>query len=236
MRTLFAAAAALSMTMMAPVASAANYTGDYFATRFADETNKHAVWIADGAGLFDDPHWIFVNNSGRLSYDGTGGSISGTIESEGGTSAFDIMINFSYISDWNLPAKCEMGAYCETQSYKDKEALYDFLRFESGTFTGKDGLDGLVLTLSERPADGTFPGQVGIGGSAKPQNKEDLSFSTWFTWTVTQNTNGVYVGPTEGRGDVNVRLAPVPIPAAGLLLLSGLGGTMLLRARRRQSA
>lgn len=78
------------------------------------------------------------------------------------------------------------------------------------------------MDLSEAPADGSAPFQIGFGANGKNTN---FGGSGWFTYTV----NG---GTTSYRGDFNVDLATAPLPASMLLLLGGLGGVSLMRRRK----
>lgn len=74
------------------------------------------------------------------------------------------------------------------------------------------------------------PFQVGVGANDK---NSGFSASVRFSWTVTENTTHFQIADSSGHqhGDLNVNLAPVPLPVSGWLLIAGVAG---LRAMRRR--
>ncbi|MCB9552557.1 MAG: hypothetical protein H6705_11875 [Myxococcales bacterium] len=63
---------------------------------------------------------------------------------------------------------------------------------------------GSHVTLTQMPADGRFPMQLGIAANGKDG---DLGLSLWFTW-VRRDANGT---GCDGHGDFNLDLAPIDI-------------------------
>ena len=114
-----------------------------------------------------------------------------------------------------------------------------------GTMTGTGILAGLNLSVTRLPANGSDATQVGSSpgtGTRGANNKNDnLGMANWFKITVDSSacgtfctTNASEISSLNGRqGDINVDLAPVPLPAGMLLLLTGIAG--LGAARRRKT-
>jgi hypothetical protein len=85
-------------------------------------------------------------------------------------------------------------------------------------------------------------GQLGFGANGKNSNK---GFSTWLTWEVTDCLDvltgndgcsplSLDIGQS-GKGDININLSPVPVPAAFWLFGTAMFTLVGLRCKSRAS-
>ncbi|MCB9760576.1 MAG: hypothetical protein H6739_12110 [Alphaproteobacteria bacterium] len=182
----------------------------------------HALWLPDfnesGATVileFEDGDAVFaVDTDGSATLEGTA-----TVTSLGGGAGtlgetWDVEMRFTYRGQG--PAyggpKIEMAALqpswlSDTWEYWDMTA---------GTLSR----DGATVTLTQRPASGIYPFQ--LGDSANNKDKR-LGASMWFDWSRVDDDGGA----SSGHGDLNVELWPArPVCAdrwrAGVLLRSTL--------------
>lgn len=217
-----------------------NYNGTYTATAHNPGPGGHALWLP---GLLGDTDWKFQNGSGLFSYEIFGGNalLTGQIVNDDGTGYFDVSIEFSFLQKGEDPGsapKCELGGHCNSDTYDNPDGVsgysdnFEYFNIVVGqaTLTGHDALDGVTISLTQRPTSLAYPLQIGYSGDNK--NPNEFGGSVWFFWQVTQNTQNVAFNNTSGHGDVNVLLSPVPIPAAGLLLFGAFAGLTFMRRRR----
>jgi hypothetical protein len=101
-----------------------------------------------------------------------------------------------------------------------------------GTLIGTGILAGLNLTVTRKPIDGPWATQIGgSNGTNNGANNKNKNFgmANWFMINVTTATcricsnNSVIANLNGKQGDINIDLVPVPVPAAGFLLIGGLG-------------
>lgn len=237
---LFAACAASASTLPPLTGS---YEGSYDALNVSsvDDPN-HAVWLP---GLFSfqdatnhpEQHWSFGAGAGSFDYNGGVAGLSGVItNNEDPTRQLMVDVGFDFVQKGGRVSKCDYGAsVCDSADYQAKEANFEYFTYGQATLTGIGALDGLILSLTIMPADGTYPPQLGYGANDK--DASEFGFSSWFFWNVEQNTSGVALVADNGRGDFNLELGatPVPLPAALPLFAAALAGLGFVarRAPRR---
>ncbi|MEM9199394.1 MAG: VPLPA-CTERM sorting domain-containing protein [Pseudomonadota bacterium] len=215
------------------------YEGIYKAEAYSSLGGGHALWLP---GLISaDTDWKFRNGTGRFTYDTYGGNatLTGEIVNDNGTGYFDVDMEFSFLQKGGDPRsapKCELGSHCNStiyqDSYSDNFEYFDIIDTVArrATLTGYDALDGVVIEMSQRPADLRYPLQIGYSADNKRAN--EFGGSVWFNWSVTENANNFSFANLSGHGDVNIALTPMPLPASSLLLIAGLGGLVALRRRK----
>ena len=240
-------AAALAVSVMACAASASAILGDYKASSAVGsgtQNSDHSLWIANGLGGSIGSDFDF-SPDGLLSVLGDGTmNLSGTVVSQDNTSA-GFVIDF----DYNNVFVTDGGA-AFTPTFKSENgsasASDTILRnLTGGTMTGTGILAGLDLSVTRLPENGSDATQVGSSpgtGTRGANNKnENLGMANWFKIAVVSSACGAFcadnataISSLNGRqGDINVDLAPVPLPAGMLLLLTGIAG--LGAARRRKT-
>ncbi len=99
-------------------------------------------------------------------------------------------------------------------------SLWDFYTLDESrsVLTGLSANTGITHDLEQRPTDGRYPFQTGIGASGKNDN---YGMSGWFGT------------PGNGRHwDVNIDLEQVPAPGAAVLAVMGLSAVGLRRKKR----
>ena len=217
------ASLAAAAVLAAGVASAApNYTGTYKATDFSPAAGAHAVWLSQFLGGGTSDLWTLQN--GRLDVDGTASTAALTgkiINKDDATKKF--ALDISLVLDPGAPPSTKCGGGCAGIG------TFDYYTYGASTLTGAGSLSGLTLGLTQVGPE--F--QVGDGANDK---NTDFGASGWFAWTILTNTTGVDYkssGALGTHGDVNISLSAVPLPAAGLLLLGGLGGLGLMGRHRK---
>lgn len=225
----FAVAAPANASPLPPVG------GSYEGTYGAEKANSHAFWMP---GLFSSvsSNWTFTGDSGVFNYHGGSMKLSGTIgNTDVAGGSFNVDVNFDYSGDkGGRTPKCEFGGYCSNATYVANSDQFEYFDYtDNVVLNGMGALAGLVLKLTLYPDSGLYPPQLGYGADNK--NKTAFGMSTWFTWDVLQNTNNVVLNKQTGKGDINIKLTPVPIPAALPLLAGGLGLIGFVGWRRRRA-
>lgn len=239
--SLIAAAAALISTIgLSPAAQAASIVKKFEATSAVGAGGAdHSLWIKGGLGSnggvslgsdFDfDPAGIltiFDNDTMTL-----GGNVVSQSDSGAG-----FKINFEYDKNFGFTPQFKV----ENGSQPTPETEYWNLK--GGTMMGTGLLAGLNLSVSRMPADGPFATQLGpsngTDNGANNKNK-NLGMANWFFMSIDSNTcvsvfcDGKDFSFLNGRqGDINIDLSAVPLPAGGLLLLTGLAGLAVARRRK----
>lgn len=238
MKKIFAIVA-LALTAAAPV-SAASVTAQYKATSAVGSGSDHSIWISSGLGAgigsdFDfNPAGLFA-----LFSDGTA-TLTGNIVSQTRADAgFALSFNYDSTFDGFSPAfKSENGS----QAVAGQTFFRDL---ESGSLSGTGVLAGLELTVTRKPLNGPYATQIGpsngVNNGANNKNK-NYGLANWFSINVIRSdcsvcdNNSVIANLNGKQGDVNIDLAPVPVPAAGLMLIGGLAALGGLHRKRRKAA
>lgn len=207
--------------------AAATWNGTYDVSKYVG--GKHGLWLqgffTDGSG---SNYWGVVD--GTLTVDDHGAQLDMSVKNH---------TNHGYIGDLSVSftntaapasAKCEYGACPDTSDWR-------FFDIAAGSFTGGADLIGMILEIGLFPDTGVLPGQIGIGTNSK--NNYELGLASWNSWMVKSEPDATDIAEIDFRsettsgqhGDINISLSAVPLPAAGWLLIAGLGG--LAMARRK---
>lgn len=210
----------------------------------AKYNNDHAIWLpffrtlagTPLQGNADAASFDFVWD-GSLEFDSSGnGTLSGSIQSQVDSDfGFDVVFNFSAVSGPGADGpKLELfnSAYVANGGSIDP-STWDFFTLTSGTFTGVDSLAGLNFDVEQR---GSFPLQLGVGANGKNGN---LGASVWFnlyTSSTCENSLCNALDDMTLRGDINIDVAPVPVPGAFLLFGTGLVGFGAARRKKAKDA
>lgn len=242
--TLFKRAALALALIAAPTFSSAStfLPGDYDALNY---DGVRSIWtprnsngqpsgdaLVSGNGA--TTLWSFTNS--MFSFDGTNAQLTGRATNIGQSLLqFDFSLSFALNSD-PQPGYCQFSGVdkgCTEGPYTGVDpSSWTYFDFLAGSFTGVDGSDmaGRSWTLADNP---DHRAQAGLGANALEE--EDVGFSMWFTFTRNHEADGLaksangYTFWDDGRGDINIDLSPVPLPAAGWLLFAALGGLVGLR-------
>ena len=177
---------------------------------------SHAIWFAQGTN-----DYVFASGAGSLTeYDDGTATIRGTaysVSQPGSGFAVELLLEIrTSIAPPGSPKK-ELfdSAYTENGGPIDAATWYYYEAF-TGSLTGVGGNDGIAYTITQRgPAF-----QVGMGASGK---NLDLGAAAWF-WAEDEHGNQI-------RGDFNLNLTPVPVPAALPLMTTALIVLGLTRRR-----
>lgn len=223
---------------VAVATATASFAATYDATNVTTGNNDHTFYFGSAPFGGGNKHWQFEGGMGLFETFTDGfAKVTGTIFQNApqadAANRFDVDVTFKLVDGPMNGLKC--GGGCADS------ANWDHYVFDDATLTGIAGaVSGLVLGLDNRP---NMPiGQFGNGANDK---NAGLGFSDWFKWSV-ETANGHFglMQGDSGYGDINLNLAdngggnrplnPVPLPAGGLLLLSGLAGVGAMRKFKKR--
>ncbi len=234
--------ASLALAIAASSASAATYSASSAIS--TSNSNDHSVWLSRGiSDSLTNRDFDFVPSGTFTLGAGNTGTLTGSVVSQGNPGAgFDVSFNFANASTLGFSPnfKPEQGSV-----FNPVDGF--FLNMTGGTLTGTGLLAGLNISatlMTGGPGD-NYAVQVGSGIDATTtgaNNKNpNFGMAFWFAMTTDRDAaddcaicDASTFGRINGRqGDVNIDLAPVPLPASALLLIAGLGGLGAMRARRK---
>lgn len=186
---------------------------------------EHSVWFGSGpsgATGSKPNHFLFENSAagkGSFVVNGTSATLSGTVKNAAGE-GFDMTVHLVETTDPGT-YKNPFGADTNTWTF------YDFDPQKTSMLTSlSDNLKNYVISLRGAP----LKVQVGIGANDK--NADLLGLSTWVTFTDAD----CRVNCEQRDGDINILLAPVPLPATAALLPVALGVMGAIGRRRRRAS
>ncbi|WP_299842229.1 VPLPA-CTERM sorting domain-containing protein [uncultured Roseovarius sp.] len=246
--------AAVAVAMIAPTAvfAAPISPGDYIAK---DYNNNRSIWTPNGNNPSSNAFvqgngatglWSFSPDS-LFRYTGTKARLTGRATNTGQNNlSFDFDLRFNIKNSGNTPYCQQAGAggshNCATTNAGIDPSDWTYFSVISATLTGVVGshMEGLMYTLTSNPTHAPQAGEA-----ANALDTTGTGFSMWFNWTKSGMATSPYASKYTfnkgGKGDINIDLDPdgpvggaVPLPAAGWMLLAGLGG--LAAAKRRKKS
>ena len=242
----FAVALAASL-LCAGAAHAATMTNQFQAFSHFENNDpnmvpEHSVWFAGGNSPHNagGNHFLFENGSPGFglftTFDDATATLTGEVVNGAGT---------SYTLSLFLEEVADPGAY----KPGPQKIIDEGIDTNSWTFYKiRDGASDPMSTLIYNGAAGNIdsfeikqrgmPLQVQVGVGANDKNWNLFGLSTWIKFHEI-SCNGAYghvdaCGKTYD-GDINILLAPVPLPASLSFALLGLGGLGLAARRRRRA-
>jgi len=232
MKLVKAALAAAALVCAPALASAKTY--DAF-----DYNGHRSIWTS-GSGMLvsgGSASTLWSVTKSKLEVDGAAGTgvLTGSAVNTGDSNlSLTFKLNFAENTGAN-PGYCQHTAYdpmCANPAPGVDPSSWTYADMTSGMFTGTGALSGVTWALASISKHAP---QFGVGANAF--DIYDDGWSMWFRTTAMYDDSldlGVYsVNKTAdyGRGDFNMDLAAVPLPAAGWMLIAALGGLIGLRRR-----
>jgi len=241
LRNLLAALTVTALSAGAASASPVTITDQYYVTSAIGTNNSadHSLWISGGLGEgigtdFDfDPAGLFTLFSDGLA------TLTGVVVSQNDAGAwFDLSFNYDSVFSITPAFKSENGSVSTPDTfYRD---------LEGGTLIGGGILAGLDISVTRAPVYGPYATQIGAGtanNNGANNKNNNFGLANWFkisidsaTCSICSNSEIAALVNYGGQGDINVDLTPVPVPAAGLLLVGALGALGFLRRRKPKAA
>ena len=239
----------LATLALAPFGAQAATLGAFDVTAATSERNgtPHSLWFAPL--LAEGLDRVFTLSSpGSFIADMMGATMTGSVENiSNGDAGFDFAFEFDRdFSDNDIDTPSFKAVWEDVMEHGNE----DYFDFEHGTVTGTGGLAGLNFELVRSPADGEYVFQTGGGITGEVganQHNDHFGGSGWMEisavsvdldqCTLCTFDESFYLGLVGSQSDVNVNLSPitVPVPAAGVMLLTALGGFGAIARRRRKS-
>lgn len=207
----------------------------------------HTLWLP---GLAANNDWI-ADGNGIFEVTATGATFTGSVVNQANSdltadfsfdfiNAAEITLNTNDLSTGDPKKELAASAYGPGGVDTDTWRYFDLV---SGSMFGTDLASGFTVDFDQRP-DPTRPNispgddfRVQFGEGANGKNTT-LGVSGWLSWTAVVGNCAICgdpdVGITSGtgRGDINIDLSPVPVPAALWLFGSALVGFIGFSRRR----
>lgn len=246
---------AMALVAAPIVASATTFpTGTYSASDIVDwgsEGGNRSIWglnIVDGNGASDfwtaDSATVVLNNT-TATFDGF--FTNGLHNDRDENLKIKVHLEFSgpaangggFCQFAGSDPGCDNGTNYGALGVNPLDWRYYSLNENDSFIMGNSAaMDGLMWDIEDKMKNGAppHPPQFGLGANAL-ENDQD-GWSMWFianglTGSDPIGNDGYTFNSSDNHADFNMRLAPVPVPAAGLLLLGALGmGAMVGRRRK----
>ncbi|MEL6807469.1 MAG: VPLPA-CTERM sorting domain-containing protein [Pseudomonadota bacterium] len=196
---------------------------------------NHSLWFSggsnpDGAIGPAANHFKFENLSpgfGLFEVNGSTASLTGDVANANGQ-AFRIEMYFTEYTGTAFGLKTIPGG-----PNGSDWTLYDLDTTKSNTIsyisgTGGAALQSFNVSLRGGNSDGPYKVQVGVGA-----NDKDASLFGLSSWITLTDQDSSCIVNCSYAGDINIVLEPVPLPAAGVMLLAGMGGLFAMRRRKK---
>ncbi|MEM9706319.1 MAG: VPLPA-CTERM sorting domain-containing protein [Pseudomonadota bacterium] len=244
MRRLIKAGIAAAVGAAVAIGTASAAQVDYFMTTYANKagvvtSGAHSLWLpflkntGGGQEYSFDPPGIFSLDTSTGDASLTGRAASRNMSFNGG---FDVDLDLQLGSVHPMKGpKLELPK----KDYVDRggpidPSTWSFFDLDSGMLTGFGEFAGLNFDVEFHK----YPLQLGKGASGK--NLDD-GLAVWITVTTKADcTNSLcsqFNNPNKVlKGDINVDITPVPVPAAALLFGTALAGFAGLRRQRKAAA
>lgn len=225
---MIAAAAVISLGTSSAFAS----TMSYVATSHTEGNPvhpEHSVWFENGptgATGSQSNHFLFENSGagvGSFVVDGMKATLLGQVVNAGGQ-IYDLALHLVETADPN--------AYKNPfNENTDLWTFYDLDPTKKSTLTSLSGLNSFDIHLHGQASNGNdLKVQFGLGANDK--NGGVLGLSSWIKLKESNCQSHCEVR----RGDINILLEPVPVPASAALLPMGIAVFGAMRARRRRKS
>lgn len=221
---------------------------------FLSESFARSIWTQSGnriaTGGTASNLWSFVG--AVFDFNGSTAKLTGSAVNAGDAAlTFDFALNFNNAATGPIAGDgyCQFGggaghACAASEVPVGSSGFWTYLDLLSGTFTGTGAaMSGLSYAITDR-SGGIHPPQAGLEANALEYNGEE-GLSLWFDWVKSGTATNMspYSFNSNGHGDINTNLvldpngvpSPVPLPAAGLLLLGALGALGAVRGRKQKA-
>jgi len=203
-----------------------------------------------GDGSYDSRRWSIVEGTATVTDDDL--HFSATVENNWANGEYGGSYGFQ-LDAWLDADGTSQAPHCQNNACAGiSPDDVDFFNSDApggffATLTGLGDLSGMIVSLFVNDVGGDKPPQLGLGGSWFEANVGLDGFATWLTWSREEliqavslvdcqiQCDGPWIG-YSGSGDINWLVgdpvSEIPLPAAGWLLIAGLGGLAAVRRRK----
>lgn len=241
----FAPSALLAAPIAVATYDAIDYNGKRSVWTPGSNPTTHSKSFVTGNGA--SAVWSF-NPGSKFLYTGSKARLKGTATNTGQSKlSFDFDLKFNVKKTGNTPYCQQKGAgsmhNCGTTDAGIDPSDWTYFSLISAVFKGAEGshMEGVSYDVVSNAKHAPQAGEA-----ANAMDNDGTGFSMWFTWTLSGQPTSpfadLYTFNPNGKGDFNVDLeidpnggGVVPLPAAGWMLLAGIGG-LATAGRRRKKA